>query len=170
MGMFDDIDCDYPLPDGFDGRSAGFQTKSLERMLDQYRITKDGELEIKKWDLQPNGKWYKFEGGMGREYVAIPEHPWTEEESEWASEMLFDNLGKKYNDLDEETKDLVKAVLDGPHEEQERVNERWEKVDYTGEVEFYDSAKDEIHEYIALFRCGRLVSIETTDRLKRYRK
>ncbi len=43
MGMFDTIRCEYPLPDcKFQERS--FQTKSLERLLDEYTITKRGRL------------------------------------------------------------------------------------------------------------------------------
>ena len=42
MGMFDDVTCEMPLPDGFDG--GGFQTKDFECVLDKYRITEDARL------------------------------------------------------------------------------------------------------------------------------
>jgi hypothetical protein len=55
MGMFDEIRCHFPLPDPRD-QDRGFQTKDLNRALDLYRITADGNLEIKTWDLDgPNG-------------------------------------------------------------------------------------------------------------------
>lgn len=43
MGMFDTIRCEYPLPDK-EHQQESFQTKSLERLLDQYTITKRGRL------------------------------------------------------------------------------------------------------------------------------
>lgn len=44
MGMFDDIQCDYPLPDGL--QLDNFQTKSLGCNLDQYKIDSAGQLWI----------------------------------------------------------------------------------------------------------------------------
>ena len=43
MGMFDTIRCEYPLPDA-DHQNLEFQTKSLECLLDEYTITRDGKL------------------------------------------------------------------------------------------------------------------------------
>lgn len=43
MGMFDNIRCEFPLPDGFDGK-LNFQTKDLENLLSTYVITADGKL------------------------------------------------------------------------------------------------------------------------------
>lgn len=50
MGMFDDIKCEYPLPQpeepkGFTGEIY-FQTKDLECCLDKYQIREDGTLWI----------------------------------------------------------------------------------------------------------------------------
>lgn len=43
MGLFDDVRCDVPLPDGFEGRS--FQTKDFEDpYMDKYVITNAGRL------------------------------------------------------------------------------------------------------------------------------
>jgi hypothetical protein len=43
MGMFDDVVCDYPLPEG--APRTGYQTKDTPaQMLDTYTITEDGRL------------------------------------------------------------------------------------------------------------------------------
>lgn len=46
MGMFDEIICDYPLPDNPPEwiRKAVFQTKDFENLLDTYVITDTGRL------------------------------------------------------------------------------------------------------------------------------
>lgn len=43
MGMFDDLKCNYPLPNP-KHQDLDFQTKSLECMMTQYLITEDGRL------------------------------------------------------------------------------------------------------------------------------
>jgi hypothetical protein len=43
MGLFDTIYCEYPLPDPRH-QELDFQTKSLERLMDTYTITRDGRL------------------------------------------------------------------------------------------------------------------------------
>lgn len=43
MGMFDDLKCDYPLPNAVHQNRA-FQTKSLDCTMTQYTITADGRL------------------------------------------------------------------------------------------------------------------------------
>jgi hypothetical protein len=47
MGMFDELTCEYPLPDG-EVQEDLFQTKSLDCTLDHYTITKDGRLILHK--------------------------------------------------------------------------------------------------------------------------
>lgn len=47
MGMFDTIRCEYPLPDE-KVQNESFQTKSLDRLLDEYTITKRGRLILHK--------------------------------------------------------------------------------------------------------------------------
>jgi hypothetical protein len=42
--MFDDLICERMMPDGFDGRGAGFQTKDLDCELATYTITDAGRL------------------------------------------------------------------------------------------------------------------------------
>jgi len=52
MGMFDYIECNYPLPlskelielDGFDIYEVELQTKSLDNLMELYVITEEGEL------------------------------------------------------------------------------------------------------------------------------
>ncbi len=45
MGMFDNIDCEFPLPGVPDDTVLNdFQTKSFENRLEVYTITKDGRL------------------------------------------------------------------------------------------------------------------------------
>jgi len=65
MGMYNSVDCHYPLPmpedpKGYTG-SHGFQTKDFECALDVYIIDKDGQLLIERRDSEwiegdPNGK------------------------------------------------------------------------------------------------------------------
>jgi len=44
MGLFDEIVCEYPLPDWPEGEEPSFQTKDLDCLLERYRITADGRL------------------------------------------------------------------------------------------------------------------------------
>ena len=68
MGMFDWLNCDYPLPGGKKppkvGRydAAQYQTKDLSNELDVYRITGDGRLL-----LEVAGDW-KMDAQAGRSY------------------------------------------------------------------------------------------------------
>lgn len=50
MGMFDDVICDHPLPDGYVGK---FQTQDLENLMDVYRITREGRLLVADYALEP---------------------------------------------------------------------------------------------------------------------
>lgn len=52
MGMFDDIVVKVPLPDMPEGFVPEFQTKSLERLLDNYEIREDGTLWREEYDLE----------------------------------------------------------------------------------------------------------------------
>lgn len=65
MGMFDDVYCEVPLPDGWEHPS--FQTKSLdEPYLEQYTIKADGTL-VKR-------RQWRLEKGEAPEYEVIPFH------------------------------------------------------------------------------------------------
>ena len=73
MGMFDTLRCKYPLPDKI-VQTDSFQTKSLDRLLDDYTITKTGKLilhrqrhyeaSIKKITIDFHGdlRFYTFKG------------------------------------------------------------------------------------------------------------
>ena len=70
MGMFDNIKCDYPLPDS-PPADLDFQTKSLECGLDNYSIRADGTLWVQKYDIEdrsdPNAEgWRSLAGSMTR--------------------------------------------------------------------------------------------------------
>lgn len=58
MGMFDNVKCEYPLPDTTAGMDLDFQTKAfgdgfVGGYMDDYTITKEGELIFHKraWEL-----------------------------------------------------------------------------------------------------------------------
>lgn len=60
MGMFDNIECNYPLPlskelielEDFNIYEVEFQTKSFENLMELYIITEEGELFRKKIDYK----------------------------------------------------------------------------------------------------------------------
>lgn len=54
MGMFDEIRCEYPLPDQ-GVQDEVFQTKSFHREMDRYTITADGRLihHMTRWESVP---------------------------------------------------------------------------------------------------------------------
>ena len=56
MGMFDQVTCEMPLPDGYTVQDGDhFQTKSFANLLDDYRIREDGTLEVWRYNTVPNG-------------------------------------------------------------------------------------------------------------------
>jgi hypothetical protein len=50
MGMYDELKCEYPLPEKY--QNLSFQTKSLGNFLDKYVISKDGELIVYSFDWE----------------------------------------------------------------------------------------------------------------------
>jgi hypothetical protein len=50
MGMFDYVDCKYPLPDAPPVQGDRFQTKDFEDRLLLYIITEDGRLLVETFD------------------------------------------------------------------------------------------------------------------------
>lgn len=55
MGMFDDVECLYPLPGFPEGARRWFQTKDFDCQLGRYRITEAGELfcvaaSVEEWE------------------------------------------------------------------------------------------------------------------------
>jgi hypothetical protein len=75
MGMYDSIDCQYPLPmpddpKGYTG-SFGFQTKDFDCALDIYIIDKDGQLFLEQREMEwvegnPNGKGFLEKSGYAK--------------------------------------------------------------------------------------------------------
>jgi hypothetical protein len=75
MGMYNSVDCQYPLPmpddpKGYTG-SFGFQTKDFECALDIYIIDKDGQLFIEQRESEwiegdPNGKNFLEKSGYAK--------------------------------------------------------------------------------------------------------
>lgn len=71
MGMFDDVKCEVPLPDGYNGE--WFQTKDFEcSMLDKYVIRADGRLLRYDEDTNFHGilNFYDLKNGVWHEYNA----------------------------------------------------------------------------------------------------
>lgn len=48
MGMYDDVTCEMPMPDGRDMVKDSFQTKSLWNCMDRFTITAGGRLIFNK--------------------------------------------------------------------------------------------------------------------------
>lgn len=77
MGMYDDLRCDYPLPVP-DAPADGYQTKSLDRLLDNYRLDAYGKL----WRVDPGGHEvpWRFTGTLNfyRPYHDLESRGWIE--------------------------------------------------------------------------------------------
>ena len=54
MGMFDNIQCDMPLPAGAEGVSE-WQSKDLDCSMTHYAIRSDGRLVDAQIRMEPNG-------------------------------------------------------------------------------------------------------------------
>ena len=72
MGMYDEIQCDAPLPDGYKATRARFQTKSFpDPGMQRFRITGTGKLiDALGNDLEPDG-YITF-------YTSDPDSTWRE--------------------------------------------------------------------------------------------
>jgi len=138
--MYDDITCEYPLPDGIDASQTSFQTKSLDCTLTHYKITQYGSLLVHKWDDVPTGKFR-----VGRHYGL---------EKREAEKISHDSIGG--------------GILSMVTAEHVRHNDRWDAVFFTGAIVFYSyvsrSSGDRWLEYEATFVDGRLQSIGPTSR------
>lgn len=144
MGMFDTVIVEgHDLPDGWvaDRIDSDFQTKAFDREMTTYKIAADGRLYVKRWEDQPTGKWYEFEG-------------------------KGDNFKKVFCDA---PTDESSDGISGPYMEYERVNERWDDVNFHGVFNFYSfesdlhekrkKGYDGWHEYDAKFTNGQLDEI-----------
>jgi hypothetical protein len=82
MGMYDEIQCDATLPDGYKGTGARFQTKSLpDPGMQRYKITSSGKLiDARGNDLSPDG-YVTF-------YTNDPDSTWRECRARFLSGQL----------------------------------------------------------------------------------
>lgn len=71
MGLFDDLRCDAPLPDGFPSPD-NFQTKDFACELAKYTITADGKLKRGDEAVDFHGwlNFYTYTQNVWREYNA----------------------------------------------------------------------------------------------------
>lgn len=69
MGLYDDVKCFYPLPDGFVPGERDFQTKSLDSCMSLYTITEDGRL-VDAWgdDVHHYGTVTFYHANWGEAY------------------------------------------------------------------------------------------------------
>jgi hypothetical protein len=85
MGMFDSLKVKVPLPLSeelqklpLNWEAEEFQTKDLENLLDQYEITKEGQLmhlmEQREWEKDPSSPLGGFMKLLSQEWVAEPFH------------------------------------------------------------------------------------------------
>ncbi len=99
MGMFDDIECKYPLPQpedpkGFNG-GIYFQTKDFESLLDVYKICEDGTLWVRKVE-------YEFNLNSDSTKLSTLHIPYKEKKSWWEQVNTTQNI-KMYNYIHSET-------------------------------------------------------------------
>ena len=99
MGVFDTVECLYPLPEGYEHlQNDKFQTKCLYKTLDNYTINRKGQLihhrvrseEVpeeertyygtEKWDVPTLNFMYRTTGSM--KTVAIDDH-----DEEWHGDI-----------------------------------------------------------------------------------
>lgn len=83
--MFDTLICEYPLPDG--KKFDSFQTKSLECMMYDYRITTEGELHERAWDLETQLPWKRV-------ILSGSINFYTSDKSGWCEYVATFNEGK----------------------------------------------------------------------------
>jgi hypothetical protein len=94
MGMYDEIQCDAPLPDGYAGTNAQFQTKSFpDPAMQRYKITSTGRLiDALGNDLEPDG-YIAF-------YTTDQDSTWREYRARFLSGQLLEivRVGEATND------------------------------------------------------------------------
>lgn len=85
MGMYDELTCKYPLPEEYaDMQDREFQTKSLERLLDQYTITREGEL----WVTLAEREWVEdSNSALGGYFKTLRE--WDERVEDFHGDLYF---------------------------------------------------------------------------------
>lgn len=71
MGMFDEVKCNMPLPDGRVSPGSWFQTKSLCCCMGKYTITAEGRLISHKYRYDIEGTWDARPGVMLPKYNPV---------------------------------------------------------------------------------------------------
>lgn len=101
MGMYDEILCSAPLPDGYEGAGERFQTKSFPSpCLQRYRITAGGRLiDTPGNDLEPDG-YVTF-------YTSDPDSTWREYRARFLAGQLSEIVR-----VNEDAEDQVRYGLD----------------------------------------------------------
>lgn len=85
MGMYDELTCKYPLPEEYANmQEREFQTKSLERLLEHYTITRDGEL----WFTMEEREWVEDSNSvLGGYFKTLRE--WEERVEDFHGDLYF---------------------------------------------------------------------------------
>lgn len=99
MGMFDTIRCYLAMPEpdddtcAIDFNSLTYQTKSLDRFMENYRITSDGFLEIER-----GGTTFSSKHGSDGRFEEVEESCnikfYTTEEGYWIEYLAVFDKGK----------------------------------------------------------------------------
>lgn len=91
MGMYDELTCKYPLPEGYaDMQNRQFQTKSLESSLEHYAITGEGELWITKGEYE----WVADPSSMLGGYAKVIRE-WEERVEDYHGDICFYDFRKQ---------------------------------------------------------------------------
>jgi hypothetical protein len=104
MGMYNSVDCHYPLPmpedpKGYTG-SHGFQTKDFECALDVYIIDKDGQLFLEQREMEwvlgnPSGKNFLEKSGYAKTVKT-----WLEPLTNTCTIQFYDYFSSNNTDYD----------------------------------------------------------------------
>lgn len=85
MGMYDVLTCQYPLPEGYaEMQNHEFQTKSLESLLERYRITPEGEL----WVTRAEREWVEDSSSILGGYAKMVRE-WEEQVVDYHGDVYF---------------------------------------------------------------------------------
>lgn len=76
MGMFDDLKCEMPLPEGVP--AGGWQTKSLDCSMTHYAIRADGQLVDERIRMEPKPGTPPQPDFLSEEYLAWHRTWWEE--------------------------------------------------------------------------------------------
>ena len=121
MGMFDNIECNYPLPlskelielEDFNIYGVEFQTKSFENLMELYIITEEGELFRKKIDY----KWVDDEEYFLKGYMKATKEELIKENYHGIIEFYcYEDIKKEVNGKIRETSisvDYIAKFSDG---------------------------------------------------------